>query len=174
MGLPPAELFIGHRPHSRLYMLFPDVSETVKKAQDKQKRSHDNSKKLRIFSVGEKVLAQNFRSPHQKWLTGEVVKVSNPLSYVIKLTNGTQVRCHVDYVRKREYVSESLDPAPDSQIEPEVYGGDFSSSSQTTEPIAVPLTDQPSSGGDVKMSETSTLRERRPPQRYRQPLLYKG
>ena len=137
-------------------MLFPDVSETVDKAQDKQKRSHNNSKKLRMFSVGEKVLAKHFRSSCPKWLAGEVVKVSSPLSYVIKLTNRTEVRCHVDYVRKREYVSESLDLSPDSQIEAEIYGGDFNSSSQTAVPIAVPLTDQPSSGRDVKTSETST------------------
>ena len=53
-GLPQAELLMGCRPRSWLDMLFPDVSKTVEKAQDKQKRSHNNSKKLRMFSVGEK------------------------------------------------------------------------------------------------------------------------
>ena len=76
-----------HCPRSRLDMLFSDVSKTVEKAQDKQKKSHDNSKKLHMFSVGEKVLAITFRSSHPKWLIGEVVKVSGPLSYVIKLKN---------------------------------------------------------------------------------------
>ena len=66
---------MGRRPRSRLDMLFPDISKTVEKAQDKQKRSHDNSKKLHMFSVGEKVLAKNFRSSHPKWLIGKVVNV---------------------------------------------------------------------------------------------------
>ena len=78
-------------------------------------------------------------------------------------------------------MSKSLDPAPDSRMEPEVYGGDFNSLFQTTEPITVLFTDQPSSGGDVQTSETSTpatsmmtrqsVLERRPPQRYRRPIV---
>ena len=163
-------------------MLFPDISKTVEKAQDRQKKSHDNSKKLRMFSVGEKVLAKNFRLSHPKWLIGKVVKDSGPLSYVIKLTNGTEIRRHVDYVRKRDYVSESLDSAPDSQIDSEMYGGDFNCSSQTTEPVAVSPIDIPSTGGNAQTSVTITpatstttrrsLRERRPPQHYGQPILY--
>ena len=73
--LPPTELLMGRRPRSRLDMLFPDVGRTVVNAQEKQKKYHDNSKKLRIFSVGDKVLAKNFRSSRPKWLVGEVVKV---------------------------------------------------------------------------------------------------
>ena len=182
MGLPPAEFLMGRRPRSRLDMFFPDISKTVEKAQGKQKRSHDNSKKLRMFSVEEKVLAKNFRSSHQKWPVGKVVNVSGPLIYVIKLTNGTEIRHHVDYVRKRDYVSESLDSAPDSQINSEMYSGNFNSSSQTTEPVAVSPTDPSSTGGNAQTSESITpatsitthqsLLERRPPQRYGWPILY--
>ena len=144
IGLPPAQLLMGRRPRSPLDMLFPDVGKTVEKAQEKQKKYHDNSKKLRIFSVGDKVLAKNFRSSRPKWLVGEVVKVSGPLSYVIKLTNG---RRHVDYVKKRDYVSESVDPAPDSRIESEMYGSDFNSSPQTTEPVVDSGVATPGPGG---------------------------
>ena len=35
--LPPVELLIGPCPRSQLDMLFPDVSKTAEKAQDKQK-----------------------------------------------------------------------------------------------------------------------------------------
>ena len=75
-----------------------------------------------------------------------------------------------------------LDSAPDSQIDSEMYGGDFNSSSQTTEPVAVSPTDQSSTSGNAQTSETTTpatsittrrsLRERRPPQRYGQPISY--
>ena len=106
-----------------------------------------------MFSVGEKVLAENFRSSRPKWLVGEVVKVSGPLSYVIKLNNGTEIGL-VDYLRKRDYVSESLDSSPDSQIDSEMYGGDFNSSSETTEPVAVSPIDQPSTGGNAQTFET--------------------
>ena len=104
------------------------------------------------------------------------------MSYVIKLTNGTEIRCHLDYVRKRDYALESLDSAPDSQIDSEMYGSDFNSSSQTTEPVAVSPIDQPSTSGNAQTSETITpaisittrlsLHEWRPPQRYGLPILY--
>ena len=135
-----------------------------------------------MFLVGEKLLAKNFKSSCPKWLIGKVVKVSGPLSYVIKLTNRTEIRRHVDYVRKRDYVSESLDSASDSQIDSEVYGGDFNSSSQTTEPVVVSPIDQPSTGGNAQTSKTITpaasittrrsLCERIQPQHYGRPILY--
>ena len=71
-------------------------------------------------------------------MCGEVVKVSGPLSYVIKLNNGTEIR------------------HPDSQIDYEMYGDDFDSSSQTSEPVAVLPTDRSSTGGNSQMSETIT------------------
>ena len=37
-GLPPAELLMRRRPRSQLDMLFPDISKTVERAQDKQKK----------------------------------------------------------------------------------------------------------------------------------------
>ena len=91
-----------------------------------------------MFLVGEKVLAKNFRSSRPKWIVGEVVEVSGPLSYVIKLNNVMEIR------------------RPDSQIDSEMYGGDFNSSSQTAEPFAVSPTDQPCTGGIAQMSKTIT------------------
>ena len=101
---------------------------------------------------------------------------------MIKLTNGLEIRRHVDYVKKRDYVSESVDPAPDSRIESEMYGSDFNSSPQITEPVVEPPIDQPSADRNAKTSETVTsetsttarrsFRERRPPQLFGQPILY--
>ena len=58
-GVSPAELLINRRPRS---FLFPDVSGGFKRCQRKQKENHDNSKTLRMFAPGDKILAKNFRS----------------------------------------------------------------------------------------------------------------
>ena len=35
-------------------------------------------------------------------LPGKVTKITGPLSYVIELSDGNTVRCHVDYIKVRE------------------------------------------------------------------------
>ena len=73
-GVPPSELLMGCCLRSRLDLCFPEVEETVLKAQNNQKRYHDSSKQLQVFSVGDKVLVKNFRSSSPKWLSGTVVR----------------------------------------------------------------------------------------------------
>ena len=96
----PAELLMGRRPRSRLDVLFPKGNKKVEKAQEKQKQCHDNSKRLRVFVVGNKVLVKNFRQIGPKWICGTISKVNGPLSYTVKLTNVCYVKRHVDFVRK--------------------------------------------------------------------------
>ena len=45
---------------------------------------------------------ENFPTKIPRWIPGTVVKVTGPLSYVIKLQNGKTVRRHVDSMRERE------------------------------------------------------------------------
>ncbi len=64
-GVPPAELLMGRRLQSRLDLLYPELSQKVQSQQLKQKRSHDNTKTLRSFQVGD---LENFSDPSPKWL----------------------------------------------------------------------------------------------------------
>ena len=92
---------MGRRLHSRLDMFYPDLSEKVQTQQLKQKLDHDTSKALRSFAVGDLVYTQNFSATPPKWIPGEVVEVTGPLSYKVKLEAGTIARRHVDHLRQR-------------------------------------------------------------------------
>ena len=103
-GVSPAELLMGRCLRSRLDSLFPDISQRVEVQQQRQKQSHDSTKPLCTFAVGDLVYAQNFSpSVSSKWIPGTVVQVTGPLSYRIELSEGGTVRRHVDNVRKREH-----------------------------------------------------------------------
>ena len=101
-GVAPAELLMGRRPQARLDNLHPDLAEHVEHRQAKQKQSHDCSKPLRNFGIGDSVFAQNFTSNLPRWLAGVITEVTGPLSYVVKLTDGASVCRHVDAIRHRE------------------------------------------------------------------------
>ena len=48
-GIPPAELLMGQRLHSRLDLLFPTVVQKVESKQLKQKEEHDSTKPMHTF-----------------------------------------------------------------------------------------------------------------------------
>ena len=52
-GVAPAELLMGRRRRARLDNLHPDLAEHVEHRQAKQKQSHDCSKPLRNFGIGD-------------------------------------------------------------------------------------------------------------------------
>ena len=82
-GVSPAELLINRGPRCCFNFLFPDVSGSVERSQRKQKENHDNSKTLRMFGQGDKIFAKNFRSSNPKRLSGEIMRSTGPLSYLI-------------------------------------------------------------------------------------------
>jgi len=46
------------------------------------------------------VFVENF-GQGSKWLAGIIDEVRGPLTYMVKLSDGRLVRCHVDYIRNR-------------------------------------------------------------------------
>ena len=129
-------------------MLFPKGNKKVEKAQEKQKQCHDNSKRLRVFVVGDKVLVKNFRQIGPKWICGTISKVNGPLSYTVELTNGCYVKRHVDFVRKRDF--NPKDQLECSEIEPGLFSGSFGVSNQPAR-----LVEPPASIAPVDLPETS-------------------
>lgn len=95
---------------SRLDLIFPNIEDRVHNKQSKQKFYHDKPAKERLFkgdNVFMRKLCQEFKT---KWISGNVLAKTGPVSYKIELTNGTLVRRHIDHIR-RCYM-EKLDTEP--------------------------------------------------------------
>ena len=75
---------MNRRLRSRLDLFHPDVSGKIESRQVKQKELHDQ-RSLRQFTENDQVYVQDFSTRKPKWIPGIVVKVTGPLSYMIKL-----------------------------------------------------------------------------------------
>ena len=64
----------------------------------RQKANHDKSTKLRVFKVGDTVFVRNPQGT-PAWWEGVIERITDPLSYRIKLNNGTVIKRHVDHIR---------------------------------------------------------------------------
>ena len=64
---------------------------------------------MRLFMPGQRVMIQNYRDA-TKWVPGQVIKTSGPVSYVVETDTREIWRRHVDQLRKC-----SLDPGGDQQ-----------------------------------------------------------
>ena len=96
-GLSPAELLMGRRPRSALDLTHPDTAQRVTDHQQKQSSEKTTSRSLRSFQVTDPVFVRDFRSSGVLWMPGEVVRVTGPLSYHVRVSIGI-VRHHVDNV----------------------------------------------------------------------------
>ena len=47
-------------------------------------------------------------NPGQLWLSAEIVKVTGPVSFHVRLTDGRLRRCHQDQLRSREGDEETM------------------------------------------------------------------
>ena len=99
MGLSPAELLIGCRLNSCLDLMVPSVSRRVQQSQLQQKMTHDSHASDHQIGEGDRVYARNF-APRAaaKWLPGEVVQKSGPLSSQVQLQDGTVWKRYQDHV----------------------------------------------------------------------------
>ncbi|CAC5418435.1 unnamed protein product [Mytilus coruscus] len=97
-ALVPSELLMKRKLKSRLDLVFPNIEKRVQERQQK-KHYHDKKSVNRQINVGQGVFARNFAIGSKiKWIPGEVIKQSGPLSFHIKLPDG-----HV--IRKKYYIT---------------------------------------------------------------------
>jgi len=157
-GIPPAELLMGCRLRSRLNLLHPDLFNKIEHAQVIQKSNHNLKKSCRTFVDGDSVYAKNFTSSNQKWIPGIIDKVTGPLSYVIKLPDGSTICRYIDHLKARE----SQDEIEDSGD----HSWDYIESSATNQPA----TEHENTLENTEQSNTQTVqrseRIRKPPDRY--------
>ncbi|CAC5370730.1 unnamed protein product [Mytilus coruscus] len=88
-GLAPSELLMKRKLKSRLDLFFPNIEKRVQERQQKQKHYHNKKSVNRQINIGQGVFARNFAIGSKiKWIQGEVIKQSGPLSFHIKLPDG--------------------------------------------------------------------------------------
>ncbi len=70
------------------------------------------------FVEGERVFVKNHRPTGEKWLSGEIVKSTGPVSFTVRMSDGTTIRSHQDHLRKRATVTEEqTDPPAGEEVE---------------------------------------------------------
>ena len=95
----PSSLFLKREVRTRFDLLKPDGETQVTAKQALQKLAHDRKVKLREFTVGQEVMARNYREGDE-WVPGVVVERKGPLSYIIQTESGTLWRRHIDQLRE--------------------------------------------------------------------------
>ena len=55
---------------------------------------------------------EDFSASLEKWIPRTIVKVTGPVSYQVRLENGTVTRCHLDHIRSRVAAAPEQSPAP--------------------------------------------------------------
>lgn len=99
-GVSPAELLMNRQLQTHLDLLRPDLASRVASSQAKQKFYKDKDSRTRSYQVGDKVYAKSFKAG-PSWLSGDLVSVAGPRSFVVRLSDGVEVRRHVDQIRTR-------------------------------------------------------------------------
>ena len=102
-GIPPCELLMNHKIRLRLDLLHPDtmVSKRVDHKKSQMATNPHAMRPTREFKIGDTVFAEDFTPSSQRWIEGTISDITGPLSYKIKLTDGTIISRHVYSVKKR-------------------------------------------------------------------------
>ena len=167
-GIPPCELLMNRRLRSRFDLLHPDtmISERVEHKQQVQGAIRNTNKPLRQFKIGDTVFAEDFTSSKQKWIEGTITDITGPLSYKIKLTDGTEVRRHVDSIKQRLITTATVisEVAQDFEGPTIESGTQEIRQSQLVSPT--PRLSQPPEQSELLTGLRRSTRVSRPPQRY--------
>ena len=101
-GVSPCKLFFNRELRTQLDLLFPNVRRRVEEKQASQKKQHDSHARVRDLTVGQRVMARNFRNG-PRWIPGTVVKQNGPLTYLVKVRDDQVWRRHIDHLRQMRY-----------------------------------------------------------------------
>ncbi len=106
-GETPAKLLMGRNLRTRLDLIKPKLENKVQGAQDAMMRAKHAGNSMREFSVGQPVLARDYRG-QRPWITGMIKEKTGPLSYTVETEEGGIWRRHLDQLRNREGITPTL------------------------------------------------------------------
>ena len=119
-GESPAMLLYGRRLRTRLDLMLPSVRNQVHKSQSRMVKS-SNPHKVRVFDVGDSVLARNFQKG-EKWLYGKVEKILGNKHYIVQVNLAgvkTNWKRHVDQLIEVPHRENESDGSESSDVEHE-------------------------------------------------------
>ena len=114
-GIAPAELLMHRQLKTRLHLIRPDVGVKVVAEQIKQKAKHASNAKVRTFPPGELVYALRYHGNTASWVQGTIHRQTRPVSYTVRIEDGTTARHHSDQLQGRmssNQVTPSVRPTP--------------------------------------------------------------
>ncbi|XP_028656990.1 uncharacterized protein K02A2.6-like [Erpetoichthys calabaricus] len=164
-GQTPAMLFLGRSLRSRLDLLKPDLRIHVQK---KQCFQDQKQRKLRIFEVGHKVLARDYRHSNQKWQPGKIVSKTGPLTYTVQVGHDTVWRRHIDQLLDAQAQEDTSQDEAEELIIPQ-NSNEFTF--LTPDSSLAPGESQPQESAESTSSQMSAppTQERRYPERIHKP-----
>ena len=100
-GVSPSELLMGRRIRTTFDSVFLNMGQKVLHIQDQQKKNVNIGRTCHHFVVGDKVHGRSYRERKGKWMPATVVKITGPLSYVVKTTDNLEWQRHKNQLRIR-------------------------------------------------------------------------
>ena len=157
-GVTLSSLFLKRELRTRFDLLRPDRESEVARKQAQQKDHHDRRSSSRKFSVGDLVMAKNFRAGPD-WVPATIVARLGPLSYLVETQDKLVWRRHVDHVKLRTVSPVSQPPSapePESECVWE-YAGSGPQGSVTNPSVAESEQEQaPDSNDSVRSEQESS------------------
>ena len=148
----PCQLFLNRHIRSRFDLLKPSTRKAVLAKQQDQKAHHDVHARPHFFTPNDSVMVRDFRHNKDKWIYGTILKSLGPLTYLVRLEDGTEIRRHVDHINPH---SEDLDDSSTPQA--------ISEDSSTIDDAGYPAIVEDST--ILEQQSRYPSRERRPPDR---------
>ena len=97
-GVAPCTLLMNRDLRTRFSLLRPDHERFVVDKQATQKTMHDQRARSRAWIAGDRVMVRNLR-PGPDWVSGTVVEVLGPVTYIIEVEDGSRWKRHADQLK---------------------------------------------------------------------------
>ena len=133
-GVSPCSLFLKRQVRTRFDLLKPNQRSHVMQKQAQQKTEYDRHAKPREFSIGQSVMARNFRSG-PKWVPAVIEEKLGPLSYLVKTSQGELWRRHIDSLKGALLDQTSERREDNSNADSTTQDWDFASTERPTSDV---------------------------------------
>lgn len=120
-GVAPAMALLGHKLRNRLDAMRPSTSRKVEEVQEKQ--VENSSGVTRRFEIGDRILTRDYSTRSSKWVEGNIIEQTGPVSYKIRLKDDNICRRHTDQILpfKESRFSWHIESEPEQETDDSQY-----------------------------------------------------